>query len=181
MVTMRDELHTSYSAFSRWVHWLTLGLFVALFAIGWYGDALPQSMRGPALQLHKSFGLTVLGLTVVRLAWRFAAGVPAMPSDLPAWQKLGARASHVVLYLLLLTQPLVGWLWSSAGTKQINFFFLFRMPWLIGPDKQLSRTLGDLHGLTADALLAVIGLHAAAALYHHFVRKDRVLLGMVKG
>jgi len=178
---MRNELHASYSAFSRWVHWLTLALFVALFAIAWSIDDLPQAMRGSALQLHKSFGITVLALTILRLIWRFAAGVPAMPADLPAWQKLGARASHVALYVLLLAQPLVGWLWSSAGTKPIDFFFLVRLPWLIGPDKSLSRTLGNLHGLIAYALLVVIGLHAAAALYHHFVRKDRVLVGMLRG
>jgi len=180
-MTMRNELHASYSAFSRWVHWLTLALFVGLFAIGWYRDLLPQAMRGSALQLHKSFGITVLALTILRLIWRFTAGVPAIPADLPAWQRLGARASHVALYLLLLAQPLVGWLWSSAGTKPINFFFLVQLPWLIGPDKSLNRTLGNLHGLIADALLVVIGLHAAAALYHHFVRKDRVLVGMLRG
>jgi len=180
-MTMRDELHTSYSAFSRSVHWLTLALFVALFAIAWSIDDLPEAMRSPALQLHKSFGITVLGLTILRLIWRFAAGVPAMPADLPAWQKLGARASHVLLYLLLLAQPLVGWLWSSAGTQRINFFFLVQIPWLIGPDKPLSRSLGHLHGLIGNLLLVVIGLHAAAALYHHFVRKDRVMVGMLRG
>jgi cytochrome b561 len=180
-MTMRHELHASYSAFSRWVHWLTLALFVGLFAIGWYRDDLPQDLRGPALQLHKSFGITVLGLTVLRLLWRFMAGVPAMPSDLPTWQKLAARVSHFVLYGLLIAQPLVGWLWSSAGTKPINYFFVVQLPWLIGPDQQLSRTLGNLHGLIADLLLIVIGLHAAAALYHHFVRRDRVLAGMLHG
>ena len=180
-MTMRDDLHASYSAFSRWVHWLTLALFVALFGLGWYMDDLPQSMRGTGLQLHKSFGITVLGLTILRLIWRFAAGVPPVPADLPAWQKLAARVSHVLLYLLLLAQPTVGWLWSSAGTKPINFYFLVQLPWLIGPDKDLSRSLGHLHGLIADALLVVIGLHASAALYHHFIRKDRVLVGMLRG
>lgn len=180
-MTMRDDLHASYSAFSRWVHWLTLALFVGLFALGWYRDDLPAAMRGPALQLHKSFGITVLVLTILRLIWRFTAGVPAVPADLPAWQKLGARASHFLLYLLLLAQPMVGWLWSSANTRPIEFYFLFQLPWLIGPDKALSRDLGHLHGLIADALLIVIGLHAAAALYHHFIRKDRVLVGMLRG
>jgi len=180
-MTMRDDRHASYSAFSRWVHWLTLALFIGLFALGWYGDDLPQSMRGAGVQLHKSFGITVLALTILRLIWRFSAGVPPVPADLPAWQKLAARASHVLLYLLLLAQPTVGWLWSSASTKPINFYFLVQLPWLIGPDKDLSRSLGHLHGLIADALLIVIGLHAAAALYHHFIRKDRVLVGMLRG
>ncbi|HLZ66293.1 MAG TPA: cytochrome b [Aliidongia sp.] len=180
-MTMRHELHASYSAFSRWVHWLTLALFVGLFAIAWGVDDLPQALHSPAIQLHKSFGITVLALTVLRLGWRVAAGVPAMPDDLPAWQRLAARASHAALYVLLLAQPLVGWLWSSAGTKPINYFFLVQLPWLIGPDKQVARTLGDLHGLIANLLLIVIGLHAAAALYHHFVRRDRILVGMLRG
>jgi len=178
---MRDELHASYSAFSRWVHWLTLALFVGLFLLGWYRGLLPAEMRGGALQLHKSFGITVLILTMARLAWRFAAGVPAVPADIPVWQRFAARVSHIVLYLLLLAQPMVGWLWSSANTRVIDFYFLFQLPWLIGPDKDLSHTLGHLHTLIADALLVVIGLHAVAALYHHFVRRDRVLLGMLKG
>ena len=180
-MTMRDELHASYSALSRWMHWLTLALFVGLFLIVWTIDAMQEAMRSPALQLHKSFGITVLGLTVVRLVWRVIAGVPAMPSDLPAWQKLVARASHYALYTLLLAQPLVGWLWSSAGTKPINFYFLVQLPWLIGPDNGLRRTLGNLHGTIGWTLLVLIAAHAAAALYHHFVRRDRVLLSMARG
>ena len=178
-MTTKDELHASYSAFSRWVHWLTLALFVGLFALAWTIDDLPQALRSPATQLHKSFGITVLILTVLRLIWRFAAGVPAIPGDLPAWQKLAARLTQYALYGLLLAQPLVGWLWSSAGTKPINFFFLVQLPWLIGPDRPLSRTLGNLHGLIGWTLLVLIAVHAAAALYHHFVRRDRVLLSMV--
>ena len=180
-MTMRDELHASYSAFSRWMHWLTLALFVGLFLIAWTIDDLPDALQSPALQLHKSFGITVLGLTVVRLVWRAVAGVPSMPGDLPAWQKLAARTTQYALYGLLLAQPLVGWLWSSAGTKPINFYFLVRLPWLIGPNSDLRRTLGNLHGTIGWALLVLIAAHAAAALYHHFVRRDRVLLSMARG
>jgi cytochrome b561 len=158
-----------------------LALLVGLFALAWSIDDLPTNLRMPAVQLHMSLGITVLGLTILRLAWRFAVGVPALPGDLPAWQRLAARANEFLLYLLLLAQALVGWLWTSAGTKAINYFFLVELPWLIGPDKPLSRTLGNLHGLIGNLLLIVIGLHAAAALYHHFVRRDRVLLGMLRG
>jgi cytochrome b561 len=120
-------------------------------------------------------------LTLVRLAWRFVAGVPVMPSDLSMPQKLAARVTQYILYGLLLAQPLVGWLWSSAGKNQITYFFLVRVPWLIGPDKRLDKTLGHLHGLLGNVLLGFIGLHAAAALYHHFVRRDDVLRGMIRG
>ncbi len=180
-MTSKVELHASYSAFSRWVHWLTLVLFIGLFAIAWFGDDLPKEMQQSATQLHKSFGITVLFLTVLRLAWRFVAGVPAMPSDLPAWQKLAARASQYALYGLMIAQPLVGWLWSSAGTRPINFYFLVQLPWLIGPNPDLRRTLGNLHGIIGWVLLALIAVHAAAALYHHFIRRDRVLLSMARG
>jgi cytochrome b561 len=181
MMTSRANLHASYSAFSRWVHWLTLVLFIGLFGIAWFGDALPREMQQAATQLHKSFGITVLFLTLARLAWRFIAGVPALPGDLPPWQRLAARTSHFVLYVLLLAQPLVGWLWSSAGTRPINFYFLFQLPWLIGPNPELRRTLGQLHGIIGWTLFVVIALHAVAALYHHFVRRDGVLVSMARG
>src|SRR5579859_4212710 len=101
-MTMTHQLHASYSAFSRWTHWLTLTLIVALFALAWSIDSLPQDLRAPAVQVHKSFGITVLGLTILRLVGRFATGSPALPADLPAAQKFAARATQYALYLLLL-------------------------------------------------------------------------------
>jgi cytochrome b561 len=178
---MKNEMRASYNAVIRAVHWVTLALIAGLFILAWAIDELPLELRSPALQIHKSLGITVLSLTIVRLLWRFGAGVPDMPSDLPMLQKLAARVTQYALYALLQIQPLVGWLWSSAEESQINYFFLIRVPWLISPDKQLSKTLGHLHGLLGNVLLGLIGLHAAAALYHHFVRRDDILRSMVRG
>ena len=95
-MTMTRGLHASYSAFSRWTHWLTLILIIGLFALAWSVDDLPEALRDPATQLHQSLGITVLGLTILRLVWRFAAGVPALPDELPAVQKLAALYHHFV-------------------------------------------------------------------------------------
>ena len=178
---MKTEMHASYNAVIRSFHWLTLALIALLFILAWAIDGLAPAWRGPALQIHKSLGITVLGLTLVRLAWRVVAGVPAMPGDLPMPQRLAARVTQYMLYGLLLAQPLVGWLWSSAGKGRITYFFLVQVPWLISPDKRLDKTLGHLHGLLGNVLLGGIGLHAAAALYHHFVRRDDILRGMIRG
>ena len=174
-------MQASYNAVIRSVHWVTLALIAGLFVLAWAMDDIPRELRGPTLQLHKSLGITVLGLTVARLAWRFGAGVPDLPGDLPLLQRLAARVTQYALYALLLIQPFVGWLWSSAGQSQISYFFLVRLPWLIGPDEQLGKRLGPLHGLLGNILLGLIGLHAAAALYHHFVRRDDILRGMLRG
>src|SRR5258708_6422479 len=128
----------SYSAFSRGAHWVTLVLLIGLFALAWLIDDLPLDLRNHAAQLHVLMGYIVIGLTILRIAWRLAVGAPKLPGEFPAWQRLAVRGNEIALYLLLLAQPLVGWLWLNVAAPAVNSFFLLLQPWLIGPEESLS-------------------------------------------
>jgi len=169
-----------YDAVMQAIHWATLVLIAAVFAAAWTAHSgLAGEWSRPVMQLHRSLGLAVLALTAGRLAWRSGARIPPLPSALPRWQKLAARGTEGLLYALLILQPLLGLLQTSARGQPVDLFFLFRLPPAIGPDRALARQLHDAHALCAEALLVLIGLHAAAALSHHFIRRDRVLVAML--
>jgi cytochrome b561 len=161
-------------------HWLTLLLIAAIYSAAWTAHSgLAGEWYQPVMQLHRSLGLTVFAVTIFRLAWRRRVRIPALPADLHPLQKLAARGTEALLYLLLLLQPVLGLLQTGARGQAVDFYFLVRVPPVIGMDRPLARELHDLHALTANALLLLIGLHAAAALFHHFIRQDDVLDAML--
>jgi cytochrome b561 len=164
----------------RTCHWLTLLLIGAIYTAAWTAHSgLAGEWYQPVMQLHRSLGLTVLALTVFRLAWRQRTRAPELPDDLHKLQKLAAKGAEAMLYLLLLTQPVLGLLQTGARGQAVNFYFLIHLSPVIAVNRPLARLLHDLHALTADALLILIGLHSAAALFHHFVRCDGVLQSML--
>jgi cytochrome b561 len=170
----------AYDPVVKAVHWATLLLIAAMFATVWVADAAAtREQHHLLIQLHRSLGVTVLGLTLFRLAWRLHARVPRLPADLPRLQILAARAVQVSLYGLLVVQPLLGLMHSNARGVRVDFFFLGRLPAIVGRDEGLARQAMAAHEVVAILLLAVIGLHAAAALFHHFVRRDDVLKTML--
>jgi len=171
---------TSFSPAMRAIHWLTLLLLMATYSAAWVAHSgLAGEWFRPLFDVHRSLGLTVLGLTVMRLVWRRYARVPGLPDDLHPLQKIAARGTQVLLYLLLFLQPLLGLLQTGARGQPVNFYFLVALPPVIGTDRPLARELHDLHALSANALLILIGLHSAAALFHHFIRGDDVLNAML--
>jgi superoxide oxidase len=176
----RAEAQAVFDPVIRACHWLTLLLIAAVFSAAWLAHSgLAGEWYQPVMQLHRSLGLSVMALTIFRLAWRRRARIPKLPDDLHPLQKVAARVTEALLYLLLLAQPLVGFLQTSARGQQVDFYFLFHLPNVTGIDRLLARQLHDLHALTANVLLILIGLHAAAALYHHFIRRDAVLAAML--
>ena len=171
---------SSYDPVMRAVHWATLVLVAAAFAAVWIADpALVGSYARPVVQVHRSLGLTVAALTVFRLGWRWRARIPALPGDLPAVQRIAARAAEGLIYVLLIAQPAVGLLYTNTYGLRVNVFFLGELPAVVARDRVLAAQLGDIHSLLGYSLLALIGVHAAAALFHHVVRRDGVLLTMV--
>ena len=130
---------------------------------------------------HKAMGVTILLLTIARLVYRMVCKVPALPADLPVWQARAARGVEGLIYLGLLVQPLTGWTFSSTMLgRGFTYFGLFTVP-PVPLERSIAPALHFLHIYGAWALLGLIGLHALGALYHHYVRKDDVLLGMLRG
>jgi cytochrome b561 len=122
-------------------------------------------------------GITILALAVLRVLWRFIDRPPP-PEPGPAWQRVLATATHVLMYVLLLSMPLSGWAMSSAAHFPVSWFGLFQLPDLTAPSEALKHTLERVHGLQANALFTLASLHVLAALKHHFVDRDGVLLRM---
>jgi cytochrome b561 len=161
------------------MHWLTVLAIIGLAAVGLNMDDLPNGpQKIQVYALHKSFGLTVLGLTLFRLAWRLVAGAPAMV-PMPRWQRFAAHGSHVALYALLLAMPLSGWLFNSAAGFPLKWFGLVSLPKLAAYDPGLKELAHELHEGLFKALLVVVAVHVAAALKHHLVERDATLQRML--
>jgi cytochrome b561 len=128
---------------------------------------------------HKSFGMTVLMLAVIRLLWRMKNPPPPLPVEVHRGEHLLARLAHVSLYALLFAMPLSGWLMSSAKSYSVSWFGVFTWPNLIGPSEAAFGVLRSLHHVLSSLLIAIASLHVLAALKHHFWHKDDVLVRML--
>lgn len=171
-----------WNALTIGFHWLTLVLIVAVVAIGLYMGDMPNSMaKLKTYALHKSLGLTVLGLTVLRLAWRLLVQAPAPLADIPAWQRRAASLGHAGLYLLLLLVPVTGWLYNSAANFPLQWFGLINLPALVAADPDLKALAHEAHELAFMTLMALLAIHAGAALWHHLGRRDATLERMLPG
>jgi cytochrome b561 len=164
----------------RVLHWLTLFLVATIFVLAFSIDFASTREEAAALiQLHRSCGVTVWAVTLGRLAWRQFARFPNWPADMPQAMRLAAQGSEYALYALLFTQPILGLLWTNAYGDRVNLFFLGQLPALIGRDRPLAKQLGEAHKTVGLFLLGLIALHAGAALYHHFWRRDDTLRAML--
>ncbi|HRQ64626.1 MAG TPA: cytochrome b [Xanthomonadaceae bacterium] len=160
------------------LHWLIAAAVLVMVVLGVYMKGLPIGPDKIKLYaLHKSIGMTVLTLVLLRLVWRVFAGRP-LPPPMPAWQRHASRISHVLLYMLLLTVPLAGWVMNSAANFPLRWFDLFTIPAIVEPDRELRALAGQIHGLAVVTLLLLVSVHVAAALKHHYVDRDNVLRGM---
>jgi len=164
----------------RFLHWLTLFLVATIFVLAFSIDFASSKEEAAALiQLHRSFGVTVWVVTLGRLVWRQFSRFPNWPADMPQAMRLAAQWSEYALYALLLIQPILGLLETNAYGDRVNLFFLGRLPALIGRDRPLARQLLEVHVTVGLLLLGLIALHASAALYHHFWRRDHTLEAML--
>ena len=165
----------------RFLHWLTLflvaAIFVLAFSIIYFASSREEAVA--LIQLHRSFGVTVWVVTLGRLVWRQFSRFPNWPADMPQTMRLAAQWSEHALYALLLTQPILGLLQTNAYGDRVNLFFLGQLPALIGQDRPLAKQLLAVHVTVGLLLLGLIALHASAALYHHFWRRDDTLDAML--
>jgi cytochrome b561 len=166
------------------LHWLSAILILALLALGWFmvhGD-LKASTKFDLYQLHKSLGVLSLALLLLRLGARLARRSPPPPPAMPPWERGVAGLTHAAFYGLLLVAALSGWLLASAAIIAIptRFFDLFVIPNLVGADAALSANMSLVHYVASRLLMGLLILHIAAALKHHFIDRDDVLLRMVR-
>lgn len=162
------------------LHWLTALMIVGLSVVGLLMQELGNSpTKIQVYGLHKSIGLTVLALTVLRLLWRLYAGVPQPVPGTPRWQAWASSATHGALYVVLLAMPVSGWLYNSASGFPLKWFGLFALPRLSGYDADVKAFALGAHETLFLALLALAGLHALAALKHHYFDRDRTLVRML--
>lgn len=162
------------------LHWLIVLLVLVQFVAGIYGKDLPVGIeRLKLLTFHKSLGITIFALVILRFLWRLYTPAPKLPEGMKPMERFMAHFSHVALYGLLLTLPILGWLTSNASNLTVRWFYLFNLPNLVEPDKDLARLTRGLHDLGAWCLLALVCLHVAAAFWHEFARHDGVLRRML--
>ena len=166
---------------SQSLHWLIVVLILGLGVVGLIMDELPKTPKYFwVYTMHKSFGITVLALMLVRLGWRVYAGAPKPVAGTPGWQHAAASLTHFLLYALALGIPLSGWLYDSAsGLRPFKFFGLFTMPKLVAPDDALKALTHELHEWGFWLLIALVAAHAGAALYHHLFQHDATLARML--
>jgi len=171
---------TRWGAVAQFLHWLIVILVIVQVVLASIADDLPLGMKKLAmLARHKSVGITILGLAMIRLLWRWANPTPPLPDTLRPYERALARFTHAVLYFLLFAMPLSGWMMSSARGFPVSWFGFFQLPDLVPKSKPLYEALLTTHQTLALVLAAVVTLHAAAALKHHFMMKDDVLRRML--
>lgn len=169
-----------FGPLAKTFHWLTLLLLIGSFSIALSMTAMPLSPRKLELySWHKWVGVTIFLLTVLRLGWRLAAGVPPPPATSPPWQRRLASLSHGALYAILIVMPLTGWIMSSALNLPLVYLGLIHVPSPFGVDRALGEALKTVHFSLAVTLLALVAVHILAALYHHIVLHDDVLRRML--
>ena len=163
------------------VHWLTLVLIAGAYITGQLKEAFEDTPTEALIKdWHALLGLTVLGLVVLRIALRAVSRTPEIEPAPPRWQARIATLVHLALYGLMILLPLTGWLTLSANGETVAWFGQ-TLPALVGPSRGLAHTLEDVHEAIANAGYFLIGLHAAAALFHHYVVRDNTLRLMVPG
>lgn len=172
-----------YSPVARTFHWVTAALVLTTLPIGVTMVNVPN--LGPTgdtlFHLHRSIGVTVLVIVALRLLYRLRHPAPPLPAEMPAWQQMAAHATHWGLYALLIVQPILGWIATSAYRAPVLYFWLFELPPIWKEDRAFSQTMFRVHMTVGIFIALLICVHIGAALYHHFVIRDRVLLGMVSG
>jgi cytochrome b561 len=161
------------------LHWLTLALIAGAYLTSELQEAFEHTPTEALIkEWHTLFGLAVLALAAMRIAVRLVGRAPAIEPPPPRWQARLATLVHLALYGLMILLPLTGWLMLSADGVTVAWFGR-TLPALVGPSRRLAHTLEDVHEAIANAGYFLIGLHAAAALFHHYVVRDNTLRLMV--
>jgi cytochrome b561 len=173
---------TGYTATAKLLHWLVASLVVVQFVLANLAeraeDADDLASELSLFANHRSVGITILALIIIRLLWRWRHAPPPLPATVPKWQLMASRVSHYSLYGILLVMPISGWLMTSAADVSVSWFGLVELPDFVSPDHDRHEFFEGIHELLATLLLVIASLHILAALKHGLFDKDGVLQRM---
>ncbi len=179
-----------YTRPAIWLHWIIGVLMIGNIAIGFLHESFGEDNVRFMINTHKSVGITVLGLAIMRLLWRLTHRPPALPSTYQRWEKGASHAVHWLLYFLIFALPVTGWMhdsaWKAAPEIKMYWFGLFewpRMGWIMNMDpvakEAFHDVMGERHELLGWILIALLVLHIGGALKHQFIDKERELQRMM--
>ena len=171
-----------YPSTSKLLHWL---IAICVLTTAPVALTMTRIGKGPTQDMlynfHKSLGVLILILMLLRLLNRLAVGAPIADPNIEPWQKKVSSAVHGLLYLLLLAMPVVGYIANSAYGAPTPFFGLFTLPKIVGDNEALAKQLFTLHRWVGYFVILLVLMHVGAAVYHHFIRRDVVLKRMLPG
>ena len=172
---------TSYGSLARLFHWGIAAIYIGMYYVAYAMMAMPDSPDKFQLYgLHKSFGVFVLMIALTRLIWRWSNPTPGPTGGTKPWQHTLAQLVHYGLYALMLAMPLSGYIMSVASGYDVALFGM-KVPSLVAHNPDLAKAARQAHTLISQAIMGLVGLHVAAALWHQLIRKDRTLTRMMKG
>ena len=171
-----------HSIVVRAFHWGSAVILAGMYALAWTAGAIGPGQLGVRLfDLHRSFGVVLIALVVLRLVWRLTHPLPPLPETVTSWERIVSSMVQALLYGGMILMPLLGLAASDMAGDTIRIFGLVTLPSVMPMDQDLSDFIFEVHGWVAIGLLGFIGLHVLGALRHHFVLKDAVLVRMVGG
>ncbi len=177
------SIRTGYSLVIIILHWLMAVMILVLFPLGIWMTSLDYyaSYYRAAFLWHESIGMLVLALLPVRFVWRLFTASPNLKNELPRWQYLAAKTAHWLFYILIAVVCISGYLISTAEGQSVSIWNVFKVPALASFEAGFADQAGVWHWYAAWILIALVGIHTLAALYHHFILRDNVLLHIIKG
>lgn len=169
-----------YGTVAKMLHWVMAILIIAMLVMGLIiNDMSPSLDKLKLIGLHKSTGIVLLGLVMIRVIWKYINVAPLLPYKLKKLEKMAAYLAHALLYMGMFAMPLSGWAMSSAAGYKVSVFGWFTLPALMTPDKQMRIFFSQSHQYIAWGLIIMLALHVMAALLHHFYHRNNILLRML--
>jgi cytochrome b561 len=177
------DVARAYSPAQKWLHWLMAAIIVLIMVPA--GLTMTRLGEGETTnnlyEIHKSFGVILFSLAVIRAAFRLTRGAPPIEPNVPAWQRFAAYTSHYAMYLLIFLIPITGWIATSACCAPVNLFWTVPVTLPVPGDEDFAKAVFRFHYAFVYTLMGIVAIHVAGALQHHFMRRDRTLIRMLPG